>query len=592
MTLGFSRLSLLWKILLSTSVAITLLFAATGWMVLKDATRATSESVDHEVQASFQAYQSLWKSRAALLASVSSILSTMSDVRAVFRTGDEATIRDTAGELWSRISDHDAIFLVADPRGRVIASLGGAPQPAALPPDLDVVRQAEPRFPKQATGFLARNGRLYHLTITPVYVQTTGGEALLDVLVAGYDVNRAVAERLKDSTGGSEFLFVAGGRIIATTLDPAAAKTVAASLAGLPAAARVSDGRREYAPLITPLVGISGARVGELAILRSFEAAGRQISGLRRNIIRLWVFSMMAGLALTYLLARKLTEPVKALDRAASEVARQNYDIRVDVRSEDELGRLAASFNQMCASIRRAREELIHQERIATIGRLASSIVHDLRNPLAAIYGGAEMLAESDLPPSQTKRLARNMHRASRQIQVMLQDLLNVCRGKTEELEFCNLRAIAAGVADSLTAAAEAQNVIVTVDVPGDIELPLEPRRMERVFLNLMSNALEAMPEGGAIHIRAEARDGAVVVEVQDTGPGIAPEIRGQLFQPFVTARKKSGLGLGLALARQTVIDHGGDMWVDSEPGHGACFRFRLPTGGRPEKILTASERT
>jgi signal transduction histidine kinase len=301
---------------------------------------------------------------------------------------------------------------------------------------------------------------------------------------------------------------------------------------------------------------------------------------------------MMAGLALTYLLARKLTEPVKALDRAASEVARQNYDCRVDVRSEDELGRLAASFNQMCDSIRRAREDLIHQERIATIGRLASSIVHDLRNPLAAIYGGAEMLAESDLPASQTKRLARNMHRASRQIQVMLQDLLNVCRGKTEELEFCNLRAIAAGVADSLTAAAEAQNVRVTVDVPGDIELPLEPRRMERVFLNLMSNALEAMPEGGTIHIRAAAQDGAVVVEVQDTGPGIAPEIRGQLFQPFVTARKKSGLGLGLALARQTVIDHGGDMWVDSEPGHGACFRFRLPAGGRPEKVLTASERT
>jgi signal transduction histidine kinase len=579
MKFGFSRLSLLWKILLSTSVAITLVFAATGWIVLKDATRVTSESVDHEVRASFQAYQSLWQSRADSLASVSSILSTMSDLRRAFGTRDQATIRDTAGELWSRISDRNAIFLVTDALGSVIASLG-APQPS-LPAELDVVREAARYFPKQVSGFLERDGRLYHITITPVYVQTTGGVALLDVLVTGYDVNRAVADRLKDSTGGSEFLFVANGRIIASTLDGAPAKSVAAALAASPGIARVSDGRSEYAPLIWPLVGISGNRIGELAILRSFDAAGRQIAVLRRNIILLWVFSMAAGLALTYSLARKLIEPLKALDLAASEVARQNYDCLLDVRRQDELGRLAASFNQMCASIRRAREELIRHERIATVGRLASSIVHDLRNPLAAIYGGAEMLAESDLPGAQVKRLARNMHRASRQIQVMLDDLLNVCRGKTEEAEVCNLREIVAGVADSLATQAEARGVKVVLQLPDELELQVEPRRMERVFLNLIGNALEAMPDGGTLHVRAATQDGSVLVEVQDTGLGIAPEIRGQLFEPFVTARKKSGLGLGLALARQTVVDHGGDMWVDSEPGHGACFHFRLPAQKR-----------
>ncbi|HVX66302.1 MAG TPA: ATP-binding protein [Bryobacteraceae bacterium] len=576
MELRFARLSLLWKILLSTSVAITLLFAVTGWIVLEDAIRATSESVDHEVQASFQAYQSLWKSRASLLSSTSALFSTMSDVRAAFGTGDAATIRDTAGELWSRISDQDALFLVTDPNGHVIASLGGAAS-AALPSELDVVRQAAPRFPRQVSGFLARDGRLYHLTITPVYVHTTSGLALLDVLVAGYEVNAAVARGLKESTGGSEFLFTSGSRIVASTLDARGAGAVARSLAASPGASRVSDGRTEYAPMRTPLHGVSGARTGELAILRSFDASERQISRLRRNIILLWLLSMAAGLGLTYLLARKLIEPVKELDRAASEVGRQNYDIRLDVRSEDELGRLAASFNQMCASIRRAREELIHQERIATIGRLASSIVHDLRNPLAAIYGGSEMLAESQLGVPQVQRLARNMHRASRQIQLMLEDLLNVCRGKIEQPERCNLRGIASAAADSVAALAGAQGVEVQLDVPPDLELPLEPRRMERVFLNLMGNALEAMPEGGLLSVHAAREDSMVLVEVRDTGPGIAPEIRGRLFQPFVTARKRNGLGLGLALARQAVVDHGGEMWVDSEPGRGACFRFRLP---------------
>ena len=101
---SFSRLSLLWKILLSTSVAITLLFAITGWIVEKNALDTTARSLEEEVQASFQAYRSLWQSRLSRLASVSLILSQMSDVRKAFGTGDQATIHDTAGELWSKVS--------------------------------------------------------------------------------------------------------------------------------------------------------------------------------------------------------------------------------------------------------------------------------------------------------------------------------------------------------------------------------------------------------------------------------------------------------------------------------------------------------
>jgi two-component system sensor kinase FixL len=100
---------------------------------------------------------------------------------------------------------------------------------------------------------------------------------------------------------------------------------------------------------------------------------------------------------------------------------------------------------------------------------------------------------------------------------------------------------------------------------------------MERAFANLIGNALEAMPSGGEVRIGADMEDGSVVVHVEDNGPGIAPEIRSQLFQPFVSAGKRNGLGLGLALSRQTVLEHGGDMWVESERGRGARFAFRLP---------------
>ena len=141
-----SGLSILWKILLSTSVALTVLFAITGLIVQNHVINTTSKSLEEEVTASFQAYESLWRSRAEKLASVSLTLSLMSDVRSAFSTGDQLTIRDTAGELWVKISDENALFLVTDPRGRIIAYLGGAPQ-ASLSKEFPAVRAAAPNLP-------------------------------------------------------------------------------------------------------------------------------------------------------------------------------------------------------------------------------------------------------------------------------------------------------------------------------------------------------------------------------------------------------------------------------------------------------------
>jgi signal transduction histidine kinase len=583
---SFSRLSLLWKILLSTSVAITVLFAFTGWIVENNALTTTSRSLEDEVQASFQAYRSLWTAREKLLAAVSRILSTMSDVRRAFGTGDRATIRDTAGELWSKVSEENALFLVTDPRGRLVASLGGEPE-AAQWRELEVVPQAARRFPEQASGFMLKDGHLYQVAVTPVYVQSGRGLALLNVLVAGFVVDHLVAQSLKESTGGSEFLFLSQGRVIASTLNPRAtgelARAVAARAArnvparGSSAIEPISDGVVEYAPLPTPLQDIEGRTIGELWIFRSFENARLRLALLRREFVLIGLLAMLAGLGLTYLLARKIMRPVEKLDRAAAEVARQNYDYRVPVDGHDELGRLAVTFNNMCASIQNARQELIRQERISTIGRLSSSIVHDLRNPLAAIYGGSELMVDSEIAPPQLKRLASNIYRASRRIQELLQDLVNVGRGRTDGAEVCHLREIAAAACDSVAQTADAQSVRIRLDIPDSIELPLERARLERVFINLMGNALEAMPTGGEICMSASLDTAVVTVRVADTGPGISPEIHEHLFQPFVTSGKRNGLGLGLALSRQTILDHGGDMWAESEPGHGACFCFRLP---------------
>ncbi|MCX6621185.1 MAG: HAMP domain-containing sensor histidine kinase, partial [Acidobacteria bacterium] len=119
------------------------------------------------------------------------------------------------------------------------------------------------------------------------------------------------------------------------------------------------------------------------------------------------------------------------------------------------------------------------------------------------------------------------------------------------------------------------------LEMDENLEVKGMASRIERVFVNLVANALEVMPEGGRLLILATAQNGTVFVDVEDTGPGVPGSIVDRLFQPFATAGKKNGMGLGLALSRQTILDHGGDLWLDSRPGESARFRIRLPLSGK-----------
>jgi signal transduction histidine kinase len=579
-----SQLSLLWKISLSTSIAITVLLLAAGYFVQDQTRTALSQNLEKELRGTFRAYESLWQARAEMLKTVSRALSSMSDVRAAFQTNDKLTIRDTAAEIWARISPQSrGLFLVTSPQGEVIASLGGE----APGRRMDIVREALPKFPAQSEGFAVQNGMLSELVVTPVYVQTQNEQGLLNVLVAGFPVDQDVAQDLKSRTGGSDFVFLDSGRPVASTLTPNETTSITRQYRRGRGLQRIDLPDREFAVLGSPLRDVAGAPVGDLLVVHSYDAIRHDLAALEIKLFFTWAAAILAGIVISLALARRILQPIRELDAAAARIAQQKYDTRVPEGGNDELGRLARTFNSMCLSIQGAREELIRQERISTIGRLSSSIVHDLRNPLASIYGGAEMMMDGDLNETQLKRLAGNIYRSSRVIKDMLQELVDVSRGRIQSPETCRLSEVVGAAVETQSAVAGQQGVAIHTSIDPGIELPVEPGRMERVFLNLINNAIEAMPDGGTIDISAERGDHSVLVRVDDTGPGIPESVRERLFQPFVTSGK-NGLGLGLALSRQTVLDHGGELWVEErgvEDGSlvngarqpGARFRLRLP---------------
>src|SRR5437899_2597319 len=192
MKLKLHSVSLLWRILFSTSIAITVLFGVMGWLLQDQFVRIASATLEDEVRASFRAYESLWRARGDQLASVSLILSRLPSVRAAFGTGDGATIRDSASEVWDQLSRPETLFLVCDPKGVVIAAVAGPEGSGKAAPHLSqiaFVPAAAREFPKQARGFVTLGARLYQIVVTPVYVATTQDSALLNVLVAGIAVD-------------------------------------------------------------------------------------------------------------------------------------------------------------------------------------------------------------------------------------------------------------------------------------------------------------------------------------------------------------------------------------------------------------------
>ncbi len=231
--------------------------------------------------------------------------------------------------------------------------------------------------------------------------------------------------------------------------------------------------------------------------------------------------------------------------------------------------------SQAAVTISRHLRSESGQQRISSMGWLSTSIIHDLRNPLGTVFAGAEMLMQLDPASTQGKRLAANIYRAAGRMRELLADLAGANCGNRSTCEICRIRDVITAASEAALPAAESRGFQIVQDVPEGLEIPVQRSRIERVFFNLITNAIEAMPHGGEIRIGVRKAENCVLIDVEDTGPGIPCAIRDRLFEPFVTAGKDLGMGLGLALSRQTVLDHGGDIWT--EPAPGARFVIRLP---------------
>jgi two-component system NtrC family sensor kinase len=317
---------------------------------------------------------------------------------------------------------------------------------------------------------------------------------------------------------------------------------------------------------------------------------------------------VFAYFALTRLIVRPVEQLVDAADRVASGArtlrvpragARELVELGLSVQSMaekliSEEATLILKVEELTETTHRltqAQAQLVRSERMASVGRLAAGVAHEIGNPIAAIIGMEELLLEGDLPVDTQRDFLQRMRRETERIHTVVRDLLDFARPEGRALPEsgapapADVRAVATDVVALVRPQKHFRTVRVEVDIDGEPRVALTAPRLTQVLLNLVLNAGAAIAMAsrgeGTVTIRARAGGkGRVRVEVEDDGPGISPEVRERLFEPFVTTKEVGeGTGLGLAVCRGLVESAGGEVGVDASYAPGARFYVELPAG-------------
>jgi len=281
----------------------------------------------------------------------------------------------------------------------------------------------------------------------------------------------------------------------------------------------------------------------------------------------------------------RLLAPLGSLQAAVSRVGGGDLETRLEISRDDEIGAVAAAFNRMTDALKDRDLRLLRSERLATAGKTAAQVTHEIRNPLSSLGLNAELLEEelSHLPPGgEARALLGAIQSEIDRLTGITESYLMFARQPAPRAEFGDLNATVTAAAEFLRGEMDDFDVSVKLDLEERLPLVLfDAGQIRQALLNLIRNAREAMSGGGTITLSTKERPDAVRLAVDDSGPGVPPEIRERIFDAFYTTRK-SGTGLGLSLVRQICLAHGGDIEYEDPPaGTGARFVIALPRNGR-----------
>jgi two-component system NtrC family sensor kinase len=439
-----------------------------------------------------------------------------------------------------------------------------------------------------------REGRaaLVLIAVSPIY---DSQDALLGFVVVFHLFNRdfTLVDRIKETAGvDTATIFLGdqrvstnvrterGERAIGTRVSEEVAQVVL--LDGQDYTGRAFVVNENFITRYSPLRDHAGQVVGILYVGALEANFLSLVQEFNLRVVQIALVGVLIAVVLSMPVAQSIARPIRSLVTASSKVARGDMTVRVEERGRGEVRHLAEAFNQMVSELQSTQDELLRAKNLASVGQLAAGVAHEINNPLGTIMLYSDILLRQTPPTPEYQEDLNTISREAARCKEIVAALLNFARQQPVSAQETDVNE----VLEELLHDVEKQPLLEKVTVARDLSegallMQADPGQLRQVFMNLVKNACEAMPEGGTLTVtsRLESEGERVVVAVEDTGIGIPEENIPKLFTPFFTTKPTGkGTGLGLAISYGIVKMHRGQIRVESEVGKGTRFTVTLPT--------------
>jgi len=538
----------------------------------EEVTSELSQDLAHSVIT----FHNLEAERMIALERENSLLAELPTLKALMTSGDDLTIQDGAVEFW-QLSGND-LFALADPNGRLVAVyIKGASATPALRQGLKTLLASPGKH------YLIDGRGLYVCSLRPLYFGNDEDGTLLGYVVSGISTERTVRQISQPT--GVEATFLSGGKVVASTLDSSGQTSLLKQpvvSSGTPRApSTLKFGNTRFLVAAEDLSSDATSPL-QLVVLKSFEPAERSITRIDRMVLSAGLLALLSGTVLMITLSRLVTRPLEELSMSVTAFGEGDGRRRIPRYGPQEVRQLSTAFASMRKEIQQANRALLESERLATIGRMASSVSHDLRHYLAAIYANSEFLASHRLSEKERTEIFADIRAAVHGTTDMIESLLIFSRTGPSMRRSPELMSRLLERAVALVRAhpdAEGISLVARCSNPAETAVIVDGKQIERAVCNLLLNACQAVraarrPPSIVITLKTEEKH--VVVSVMDNGDGVPEGIRNSLFEPFVSEGKQKGTGLGLTLAHCIAAEHGGEViLLSSRPGE-TIFQMKI----------------
>jgi signal transduction histidine kinase len=542
----------------------------------------TQTNLASDLQHSVKTYRNFQHQQRQLLARESALLADLPSLKSLMTTYDPRTIEDGGVEFW-QVSGAD-FFALLDQNGRLIAAYNQGPV-------LDQGRIAQALgadFQKPDPALLALNDRIFEISTQPLYFGPKENGTLLGFVSVGYAIDEHVAQAVSEAAA-AEVTFSVDGRVVVSTLSQDLQRQLLArggELLQFPTQNRkIQLGSVDYLAASERLTMSGGqqssVQVPQIVVLKSFEGATQLVDRVNRWVLTLALLALIAGTGMLVSISRTLTRPIETLVGGTRALAQGNFNFQLSEDGAEEIRELSRAFERMRIQLQRTQKELLDSERLATIGRMASSISHDLRHYLSAMYANAEFMSDGNISQPEREELMLEVQTAVQGMTDLLESLLLFTQtGRALHPEFESIALMIQRAVGMVRSHPGSRDVKITLNGMSSLEAWVDSKKLGRAVYNLLLNACQAAKRGigpPQVTLTLYEDDKSIGIRIADNGPGIPAPIRQKIFLPFVSEGRESGIGLGLTLAQQIAQEHGGGITLGQTSESETVFTINLP---------------